>query len=213
MGCVGGLVRDVPRGVELGGAMRTYLDVPGWFDFQDIYDEAVTAAPWTASVTGARFVEVGVAFGRSAIYMADAIRASRKRIAFDTIDSWRPEHVPGDEKLRELAEAFGGVREVFAWYARECRVREFLNIVQADSVAAASGYVSGSLDLVFLDSSHQYKETCAEIAAWLPKVRPGGVFAGHDFTPAWPGVVRAVGEMLPGAVRRRSSFFWRVPGA
>lgn len=196
--------------------MRTWRTVPGWFDFQDIYREAVAGVAWTPSLTAARFVEIGVAFGRSAIFMAEEIRASRKRIAFDAIDSWLPEDgTPGDARtidpLRELAAACGGMLRAFEWYAAECGVREYINAVQEDSLRASKFYVDGSLDLVFLDSSHRYAETRAEIAAWLPKVRPGGVFAGHDFTPAWPGVVRAVGEMLPGAVRRRSSFFWRVP--
>jgi hypothetical protein len=29
------------------------------------------------------------------------------------------------------------------------------------------------------------------------QVMPGGLVAGHDFSPQWPGVVRAVWEMRP----------------
>lgn len=189
--------------------MRTWQQVPGWFDFDDIYDEAVVRAPRE----GAHFVELGVCFGRSAIYMGTAIRESGKRIAFDAVDGWEPDHVPAQPKLAELAASMGGVRETFEWYAAECGVRELIGVVQSRSLASPllERYAPASLDLVFLDTSHRYEETRAEILAWLPKVRPGGVFAGHDFCPAYPGLVQAVTELVPGAVRRRSSFYWRVP--
>lgn len=207
--------------------MRTWRDVPGWFDFQDIYDEAIAdvlRCPHALACGGphfARFVEVGVGFGRSAIYMAEKIRAAKwstydpevRVIEFDAIDSWTPDHVPGGEHLRALADAFGGVRAAFEWYAAECGVREWVRPIQADHAApeVLARYAPASLDLVFLDTCHTEAGTRAAISAWLPKVRPGGIFAGHDFTPQWPGVVAAVRDVLPEAVRRRSSFFWRVP--
>lgn len=195
--------------------VRTWRDVPGWFDFDDIYDEAVEERKmFTRPV---RFVEIGVCFGRSAIYLATLIRdrvSPGSRFEFDAIDGWEPGHVPEFPTLRALADAFGGVRGAFEWYAGECGVRDRINVVQSRSLdpALLARYAPGSLDLVFLDTSHTYADTCAEIEAWLPKVRPGGVFAGHDWVSAYPGIARALAERLPGAVRRRSSFFWRVPG-
>jgi predicted O-methyltransferase YrrM len=200
------------------GAVRTYLDVPGWFDFQDIYDQAIEEAPFPdeAPATHVRFVEVGVAFGKSAIYMADRIRAAGKVVDFYTIDSWRDNYIPGHENLvrgglGELVRQMGGLRETAEWYMRECGVRDLIHTVQLDSVSAAREHADGSIDLVFLDADHSYKGTTQAVSAWLRKVRPGGIFAGHDFTDTWPGVVQAVREILPGAERRRSSFFWRVP--
>jgi len=32
---------------------------------------------------------------------------------------------------------------------------------------------------------------------WRPKIMQGGLVAGHDFSPQWPGVVRAVWENRP----------------
>lgn len=42
-------------------------------------------------------------------------------------------------------------------------------------------------DIVFIDTSHTYEQTKAELAAYAPKLRPGGVFLLHDtelHTPA-----------------------------
>jgi hypothetical protein len=36
----------------------------------------------------------------------------------------------------------------------------------------------------------------ADIHAWWPLVRNGGVIAGHDFNHKWPGVERAVADQF-----------------
>lgn len=72
--------------------------------------------------------------------------------------------------------------------------------IKAFSVEAAPMFVDGSLDLVFIDGDHSYEGVRADIDAWLPKVRKGGVIAGHDYDntnkygDAFKGVDRAVHE-------------------
>jgi predicted O-methyltransferase YrrM len=186
---------------------KTWQDVPGWFDFQDIYSEAVASAS-----PAAHFVELGVAFGKSTIYMATEIARSGKAITFDAVDSWDTKHLakrPHD--LQEVERRHGGMRQAFEWFASECGVEKFINQVPQDMVEAAKNYRPQSLDFIFLDACHIEESTKGAINAWLPKVVPGGVFAGHDFTPAWPGVVAAVNALLPAAVKRGNCFFWRVP--
>jgi predicted O-methyltransferase YrrM len=36
------------------------------------------------------------------------------------------------------------------------------------------------VDVLFIDTSHQYGQTVAELAAYVPKVKPGGVVLLHD---------------------------------
>lgn len=47
-------------------------------------------------------------------------------------------------------------------------------------------------DIVFIDSSHEYAHTCAEIVAYEPLVRPGGVMVFHD--TGFDDVARAVAD-------------------
>lgn len=53
-------------------------------------------------------------------------------------------------------------------------IREF-------SVPAAAGIQDESLDFAYIDGAHDYTNVTADLAAWWPKVRPGGIFGGHDF--------------------------------
>jgi predicted O-methyltransferase YrrM len=48
-------------------------------------------------------------------------------------------------------------------------------------------------DLVFIDGLHTYEQLTIDCANYYSKVKPGGVFAGHDFT-AIEGVNRAAKE-------------------
>lgn len=48
-----------------------------------------------------------------------------------------------------------------------------------DDAAARVG--DRSLDWVYLDARHDRDSVAHDLRAWWPKLRPGGVFAGHDY--------------------------------
>ena len=53
----------------------------------------------------------------------------------------------------------------------------------ADTTLACAGrYADGAFDFVYVDAGHSRREVLADLAAWWPKVRAGGVMAGHDYT-------------------------------
>lgn len=49
------------------------------------------------------------------------------------------------------------------------------------SVEAAKGIPDGSLDVIYIDGNHVEDAVRADLEAWAPKVRSGGIVAGHDF--------------------------------
>lgn len=55
---------------------------------------------------------------------------------------------------------------------------------------------TASLDWVYLDTTHEYERTLAELTEARRVVKPGGIIAGHDFSRAFPGVVAAVKEFI-----------------
>lgn len=49
------------------------------------------------------------------------------------------------------------------------------------SLEAARDLGDGTLDFVYLDARHDQASVAEDLAAWWPKVRPGGIIAGHDY--------------------------------
>jgi len=63
----------------------------------------------------------------------------------------------------------------------------------ATSETAAPHFQEGSLDLVFIDGDHSLGAVVSDLRLWRPRVRPGGLLAGHDmFNPAFDGVLEAL---------------------
>lgn len=174
--------------------------IPGWFAFAKVYDEAVAAAR-----DGAIFVEVGSWKGLSAYYMASHIRDSGKRIRFYCVDHWA-----GSEEHQTDPEVVAGT--LYDTFLRNVAdVREHLEPLRMSSVEAATRFADASCALVLLDAGHGYEDVRADIAAWWPKVQPGGVLAGDDYE--WEGVRRAAHDVFGAAVEvlgKEGRRHWRV---
>lgn len=74
----------------------------------------------------------------------------------------------------EQNEHFNVCREAL----REFKMRSC--IVRKTSVDAANVIVD-TLDFVYLDARHDYRSVWSDLQVWWPKVRLGGVLAGHDY--------------------------------
>ena len=58
----------------------------------------------------------------------------------------------------------------------------------------AANKVDELLDFVYIDANHAYDFVKADIEAWYPYVKVGGVIGGHDFDWNEDGVIKAVTE-------------------
>lgn len=67
--------------------------------------------------------------------------------------------------------------------------------IVSDSVQAAT-LINEGVDMLMIDTSHEYAPTVAELEAWLPAVRSGGIVWLHDYRGAYPGVPKAVDEAV-----------------
>jgi predicted O-methyltransferase YrrM len=54
------------------------------------------------------------------------------------------------------------------------------NFIREDSQKAAEQLEDEAYDFVFIDGGHSMKQVLADLDSWVPKVRPGGLVAGHD---------------------------------
>jgi hypothetical protein len=74
----------------------------------------------------------------------------------------------------------------------EAASRIELRVVRSD--LAATEMEDCSVDLVYLDKNFTFAEQLDDVSQWYPKVRAGGILAGHEaYTPE---VVRATREAL-----------------
>ncbi len=68
------------------------------------------------------------------------------------------------------------------------------------------------LDLVFIDADHDYESCVNDIQGWMKHVRPGGVICGHDYGVGFPGVTKAVDELVPARkLAGNSIWYWETP--
>jgi hypothetical protein len=163
-----------------------FQNIEGWSAFIGVYDHAVRTAK-----DGFHFVEVGAWKGRSAAFMAVHIANSGKNIKFDVVDTWlgSPEHSEEESvKNNTLYEEFIANMEP---------VKDYYTPLRMTSLEASLMYEDESLDLVLLDAAHDYDNVKADILAWLPKIKKGGILAGDDYHPTWSGVIKAVTECIP----------------
>jgi hypothetical protein len=60
---------------------------------------------------------------------------------------------------------------------------EFENcrMLRTTSAEAAKDFGDGTVDFVYLDGCHRYESVKEDVGLWWPKVKVGGVLAGHDF--------------------------------
>src|SRR5690242_6325188 len=158
-----------------GAAMQHYwhtLPGPSWFSAATIYKAQVARAR-----PGAVFVEIGAWKGRSTAYMAVEIINSGKPIEFYTVDQWLGVEEP--EYRRDPDVVAGRLFSTFL--GNIAAVRDHVVPLHGSSTAAATRFADRSIDFVYLDADHAYAAVKADLAAWWPKLRPGGVIAGDDW--------------------------------
>jgi predicted O-methyltransferase YrrM len=88
-----------------------------------------------------------------------------------------------------------------------------INVHRCFSVEAAAAFADQSVDFVFIDATHTLEDVSQDIASWWPKVKAGGLIAGHDY-PNFPGVSAPVNAFVAerglGHAFRLSGSSWMV---
>jgi hypothetical protein len=73
-----------------------------------------------------------------------------------------------------------------------------VKVLKGLSVEMAKLVPDESLGVVYLDACHTYECVTADLRAWLPKLVPGGIMAGHDYLAREYGVKEAVNDFAKG---------------
>jgi predicted O-methyltransferase YrrM len=132
--------------------------------------------------TGRDVCEIGAYRGLSCWCMA---QTARSVISIDSHRAWTNGQTQGEEltTLEDFKMAVGGFPNV-SW-------------IVGTSKDACNQLRTKRYDMIFLDAMHTYEDCLEDITRWWPKLRRGGVFAGHDYRHAdFPGVEKAFDEVF-----------------
>ena len=132
--------------------------------------------------------EIGVCHGDNCAHMLGMPNFIKTLLA---VDPWVP--YPGASWGKELQEDH--YQNVMKMAGGDPR----LIVMRRPSVEAAALVADGALDFVYIDGAHDYENVKADIQAWMPKLRAGGVMSGHDYGDPGPAkdVKIAVDEVFP----------------
>lgn len=169
-------------------------EVEGWMT-----EEELRVLREVASALKKPFVvEVGSWKGRSTIALAQAIAPQGGK--FFAVDTWQ-----GTPSERTTYHAEARYRDIYKQFCNNISAAAVDGVVvscKMTSLEAANLFLGGSVDMVFLDGDHSQEAVTADIEAWWPKLKKGGLMMGHDYTDqdqeqdqesgGWPGVKRAV---------------------
>ena len=163
------------------------LTVDGWMTESEL---AFLYAIGSKMPDGAQIVEVGSWQGRSTVAICEALR-KKSDIRMFAVDTFQ-----GDPHIEQL-EASKSLQEdgVFKAFCANTAAYPFLKTIRATSLEAVSRFADGSLDWVFIDAFHEYDAVTADIVAWYPKIKPGGLISGHDY--GYLGINRALRRLFP----------------
>lgn len=160
-----------------------YCDqVEGGFWFRNAYAQLLEALPPDQP---AHWVEVGVFHGQSLAWLGVEIANRGLPVTIHAVDhfaGW-----PGVAQGEVLRQSF---ERTMAPLRPHLNGR--LRVHPTHSLAAVEDFADASCDVVWLDADHTYEAVTADIRAWWPKVKPGGVLGGDDWAWNGHGVERAV---------------------
>lgn len=89
-----------------------------------------------------------------------------------------------------------------------------VELIRKLSKDAVNLFADNTFDFVYIDANHEYEYVKEDLYLWYPKVKSGGLFAGHDIysTVTWPGVKQAVHEFI-GVIGVEIETTWETGGS
>jgi len=128
-------------------------------------------------------IEIGSFLGRSSYEISRAIPLGK----LFCIDLWSNWEVGPPSKFYKPG-------HYYASEGSKCSLNEFLqNTKDCTNITPIQGSCpecvsdwSEPVTFVFLDAAHYNPSDRISIDFWLPKIRNGGIFAGHDYVPTIP---------------------------
>ena len=128
-------------------------------------------------------LEIGCDIGDTSQFLLDC----NEGLKLYTIDPYDDYVDWNGNNLNERQKLYEHVRERFAPYD------DRFKLYRLTSDDAVDEFQKEFFDFIFIDGLHTYDQLSKDCANYYSKLKPGGIFAGHDYTVI-EGVNRAVNE-------------------
>lgn len=173
----------------------SWLEMYGWFNYVRFYRHLADVLPQNAN-----FIEIGVYMGKSACCLA----SMRPDINFYLIDPL----IPQCDYCHRFNHSFLDPVKILDNIHKLIPKCNFLRFFSGDIHSALK---DNDFDAIFIDADHSYDSVKADITNYLPKLKKGGILAGHDYDSVhFPGVIQAVDEHFG---KDNIEVFHEVPGS
>lgn len=168
------------------------IDLQGWGAESLLFEQLIKL------IKPELIIEVGTWKGRSAIYMASLARKLGLTLELVCIDTFLGSWEHWEKGTGTAPVAFRNGRPVlyeqFMANVMKHGLEGVITPLPLDSGNAATllSMLEVQAGLIYVDADHEYDGVLADLEAYWPLVKPGGVLLGDDFVQEWPGVIRAV---------------------
>lgn len=147
--------------------------------------------------------EIGISRGETVIHVLDNIPTIE---TYYCVDPW--EHYPHWDKTISIPARNRDItaENVVPFFEGTYKHRSKMVILPTYSSMAARHVPPGVLDFCFIDGNHAKDYVTQDIQLWLPKIRVGGILAGHDY--GMGGVSEVVDAIFPEAHKEAHRVWW-----
>lgn len=118
------------------------------------------------------------------------------------------DHFKGSNDDKDATKEIGKREDIFAQFNKN--VGEFKNLItHRMSSEEAEKLLKGEMfDMIFIDGEHTYEGVKKDIELWKPHANK--LLCGHDYQLGWPGVMKAVDEILGKPDGVAGSIWWKI---
>jgi predicted O-methyltransferase YrrM len=169
--------------------MRNLTDLPLATCRNEKYTNGLISLIQDLSKDITSMVEIGSYQGESTIIFYENIPNLKYLHAVDPwVNGYSPGDVCSDDYSMDIVESNFDIRTYGL-----CNIFKH----KATSYEFSKQVEDNSIDFVYIDGDHTYENCKTDLTIWLPKIKKGGVIAGHDYlSTCFMGVVMAVNEIF-----------------
>jgi len=181
------------------------IDMQGWMEptFKLVFSTIVQhVSKKDAPLT---IIEIGTWKGLSTITMAQTcLEMQIPDFAIITVDTWlgAPEfwtwglHDTTRGISLNCKDGYPSVFYTFTKNVKATGLDKYIAPLPISSIQGAEVLLFHKVqaDAIYVDAAHEYDAVIADLHAYYPIVRNGGIMFGDDYCDNWPGVQRAVNE-------------------